>query len=33
MNEGDALEITKESMLSIKAINSSHFLFIEMKES
>jgi redox-sensitive bicupin YhaK (pirin superfamily) len=32
LNEGDALEITKENNLDIKAIKNSHFLFIEMKE-
>ncbi|MBU3014383.1 pirin family protein [Poseidonibacter lekithochrous] len=33
LNHGDALEVTKESMLNIEAISNSHFLFIEMKES
>jgi len=33
LNHGDALEVTKESMLNIQAISNSHFLFIEMKES
>jgi len=33
LDHGDAMEITKEKLLDIKAINNSHFLFIEMKES
>lgn len=33
LNEGDAMEITKENKLSIKALQDSHFLFIEMQES
>lgn len=32
LNEGDALEITKDDNLSISALKDSHFLFIEMKE-
>lgn len=32
LNYGDAMEITKESNLEIKAIENSHFLFIEMNE-
>lgn len=32
LNHGDAMEITKESNLEIKATENSHFLFIEMKE-
>ncbi len=32
LNKGDAMEIIKESKIDIKAITSSHFLFIEMKE-
>jgi quercetin 2,3-dioxygenase len=32
LNHGDAMEITKESMINIEAISDSHFLFIEMKE-
>jgi len=31
VNEGDALEITKETKIDIKAVDNSHFLFIEMK--
>ncbi len=31
LNSGDAMEITKESQLSIKALTQSHFLFIEMQ--
>ena len=31
LNEGDAMEITKENILNIKAIENSHFIFIEMK--
>ena len=30
LNDGDAMEIVDESKLDIKAINNSHFLFIEM---
>lgn len=33
LEEGDAMEITKELILNIKALCSSHFLFIEMKEA
>lgn len=33
LNHGDAMEITKESKIDIKAISDSHFLFIEMKEA
>jgi quercetin 2,3-dioxygenase len=33
LNHGDALEITKESKLNIKANSNSHFLYIEMKEA
>ncbi|WP_072679581.1 pirin family protein [Arcobacter sp. LA11] len=33
LKESDAMEITKESKIDIKAITSSHFLFIEMKEA
>ena len=32
LNSGDALEITKEDKIDIKALTNSHFLFIEMKE-
>jgi len=32
LNEGDAMEITKEEALEIKALSNSHFLFIEIKE-
>lgn len=32
LNEGDAMEITKETKLDIKAVENSHFLFIEMPE-
>lgn len=32
LNHGDAMEITKESDLEIKATENSYFLFIEMKE-
>ena len=32
LNHGDAMEITKEERLKIKALSSSHFLFIDMKE-
>lgn len=32
LNEGDAMEITKENSLEIKALDDSHFIFIEMKE-
>lgn len=32
LNQGDAMEITKESKIDINAITDSHFLFIEMKE-
>lgn len=32
LNEGDAMEITKETKLDIKALENSHFLFIEMQE-
>jgi len=31
LNSGDALEITKESSLTIKATTNSHFIFVEMK--
>jgi len=31
LNNGDAMEITNESQLDIKALSNSHFLFIEMK--
>mgnify|MGYP001567005729 CR=1 FL=1 len=33
LQEGDAMEIIKESKIEIKAITSPHFLFIEMPES
>ena len=33
LNHGDAMEITKEDLLSITALTNSHFLFIEMPES
>jgi len=33
LSNGDAMEITKESQLDIKALSDSHFLFIEMKEA
>lgn len=32
LNNGDAMEITKEESLNIEAISDSHFLFIEMSE-
>lgn len=32
LNDGDALEVTKEESLNIKALQNSHFLFIEMPE-
>lgn len=32
LNYGDAMEITQENILSIKAETNSHFLFIQMKE-
>lgn len=33
LNEGDAIEITKEKSIYIKALTNSHFLFIQMQES
>jgi len=33
LNDGDAMEITHERSLSIKALQKSHFLFIEMPQS
>ena len=33
LNHGDAMEISKEDFINIKALNDSHFLFIEMNES
>ena len=33
LNSGDAMEVTKETSLNIKALQNSHFLFIEMLES
>lgn len=33
LNSGDAMEIIDEENLNIKAINDSHFLFIEMKKA
>jgi redox-sensitive bicupin YhaK (pirin superfamily) len=33
LKSGDAMEITKEDKITIKAISNSHFLFIEMKEA
>lgn len=33
LNHGDAMEVTQEKLLEIKALNDSHFLFIEMKEA
>lgn len=33
LNYGDAMEITKEESLNVKAVTKSHFLFIEMKEA
>ncbi|MDD3835366.1 MAG: pirin family protein, partial [Sulfurimonas sp.] len=33
LNDGDAMEVTKEANLSIKALQNSHFLFLEMAES
>lgn len=33
LNNGDAMEITKEENLNIKALELSHFLFIEMPQS
>ncbi|QSZ41822.1 cupin domain-containing protein [Sulfurimonas aquatica] len=32
LDDGDAMEITQESSLGIKALQNSHFLFIEMPE-
>jgi len=32
LNHGDAIEIIKEISINIKALENSHFLFIEMKE-
>lgn len=32
LNQGDAIEITQESIIDINAVTDSHFLFIEMKE-
>lgn len=32
LNDGDALEITNEKQLDIKAVSHSHFLFIEMSD-
>lgn len=32
LREGDAMEITQEAKIDIKATTNSHFLFIEMKE-
>jgi redox-sensitive bicupin YhaK (pirin superfamily) len=33
LKDGDAMEIIQESNINIKALNSSHFLLIEMKEA
>ena len=33
LDEGDAMEITKETKVDIEALEDSHFLFIEMKEA
>jgi redox-sensitive bicupin YhaK (pirin superfamily) len=33
LNDGDAMEVTKETNLSIKALQNSHFLFLEMAEN
>ncbi len=33
LTSGDAMEITQEEKITIKALNNSHFLFIEMKET
>lgn len=33
LNNGDAMQVTQEKHLDIKAIQESHFLFIEMSES
>lgn len=33
LNDGDAMEVTKEASLNIKSLQNSHFLFIEMPES
>lgn len=32
LNQADALEVTNENLLSIKALSDSHFLFIEMPQ-
>jgi hypothetical protein len=32
LNDSDAMEITDENFLSIRALKKSHFLFIEMKK-
>lgn len=33
LDEGDAMQVTKEKKLEIKALTNSHFIFIEMKEA
>ena len=33
IDNGDAMEVTREAILDIKALQNSHFLFIEMVES
>ena len=33
LSDGDAMEIVDEKNLNIKAINNSHFLFIEMNKA
>jgi redox-sensitive bicupin YhaK (pirin superfamily) len=33
LNYGDAMEVTKEMILDIKALQKSHFLFLELLES
>jgi len=33
LDNGDAMEVTKEKSFEVKALNKSHFLFIEMAES
>jgi len=33
LSDGDAMEITEENLLTIQALNNSHFLFIEMQKS
>jgi len=33
LSDGDSMEITEENLLTIQALNNSHFLFIEMQKS